>query len=192
MKRMSLLLSMMLALLVAVPLRGQEEKPKNDAAKPVSAAHADVRTATWYRVDIIVNEFEDGKKMNSRHYTVHINDTGDRSSTKFGTRVPVPAGSGNSGSNTQFTYIDVGMNINVRIVSWAGGERNMLEMGFELSSFAIPEQAKQTAPGVPILRQVQTSNSIPVATSSKPMVVASLDDPNSTKRYEIEAMLTKM
>jgi hypothetical protein len=189
MKRTYLLLSLMLTLLAAVPLRAQEEKPKPDSPKQSEAARQSpvLRPISWYRVDLTVSEFEDGKRLNSRHYTVHMNDSGDRSNTKFGTRVPVPT----SGAGNQFNYIDVGLNITLRVASSATGERNMLEMGFELSSFAIPEQAKQSAPGVPILRQVQTSNSIPLVTSM-PLIVASLDDPNSTKRYEFAATLTKL
>jgi len=189
MKRTTWLFSLILALLVAMPLRAQEEKPKADASKPSESVRPAQRPPTWYRVDITVNEFEDGKKSNTRHYSVHINDTGDRSNTKFGTRVPVPA---KSVSTSDFNYIDVGLNITLRIVSWQGGDRNMLEMVFELSSFAIPDQAKQSIPGLPVLRQVQTSESIPVVASSRPIVVASLDDPNSTKRYEFAATLTKL
>jgi hypothetical protein len=187
MKRTTLLLSIILALVAAMPLRAQDkqEKPKGDAAQAEPTRPP--RTVSWYRVDLTVNEFEDAKKMNARHYTLHINDSGDRSNTKFGTRVPVPMG---SGSTNSFNYIDVGLNISLRIAG-ERGEHNVLEMGFELSSFAIPEQAKQTAPGVPILRQVQTSNSMPL-TISKPVVVASLDDPNSTKRYQFEVTLTKL
>jgi len=190
MKRTTWLLSLILALVVAMPLRAQEEKPKSEASKqPETTRQSPVfRPISWYRVDLTVSEFEDGKKVNSRRYTVHMNDAGDRSNTKFGTRVPVP---GKSGSPSDFNYIDVGLNITLRVATSATGERNMLEMGFELSSFAIPEQAKQSAPGVPILRQVQTSNSIPL-TIAKPLVVASLDDPNSNKKYEFEATLTKM
>jgi hypothetical protein len=185
MKRTPLLLCVILALSITVPLRAQEEKPKADT-KPAEVAHGAPRPVSWYRIDLTVTEFEDGKKLNARHYTLHINDIGDRSLTKFGTRVPVAR----SAQNGDFNYVDVGLSINMRIVG-PRGEPNMLEMGFELSSFAIPEQAKQSAPGVPILRQVQTSDSIPV-TVSKPIVVASLDDPNSTKRYQFEATITKL
>jgi hypothetical protein len=143
---------------------------------------------TWYRLDITVNEFEDGKKTNARHYSVHINDTGDRSSTKFGTRVPVATG--DKPGSSQFTYVDVGLNLNARITG-ERGEHNILDLAFELSSFAIPEQAKQNVAGVPVLRQVQATVSVPL-TIMKPTSVAVLDDPNSTKRYEFEASLTKM
>jgi hypothetical protein len=188
MKRTSWLLSLILALLVVtMPLRAQEDKPKVDNSKQSESARPAPRAPNWYKVDLTVSEFEDGKKMNTRHYTVHVDDIGDRSNTKFGTRVPVS----NHGSTSDFSYIDVGLNITMRIVG-ERGEHNILETGFELSSFAIPEQAKQTVPGVPILRQVQTSNSLPVASVSKPIVVASLDDPNSTKRYQFEIVLTKL
>jgi hypothetical protein len=185
MKRTSWLLFAILALLVAMPLRAQEEKPKSDTAKQNDSARLAARPVNWYRLDITMNEFEDGRKINTRRYTVHINDIGDRSSTKFGTRVPVTR----SAQNGDFNYIDVGLNLNARIVERF--EHNLLELAFELSSFAIPEQAKQTAPGVPILRQVQTSVSVPL-TIPKATPVAVLDDPNSTKRYEFEATLTKM
>jgi hypothetical protein len=185
MKRTSLLLLITAALLAAMPLRAQQEKPKPENAPKSEAAHAAPRPVTWYRVDLAINEFEDGKKTNTRHYTMHVSDWGDESVMKLGTRVPVPR----SAANGDFSYIDVGLNVRTRIIG--RGDDHTMEMSFDLTSFAIPEQAKQTAQGQPILRQVQATNWMPV-TTSKPVVVASLDDPNSTKRYEFEASLTKM
>ena len=184
MKRMSLLFVITAALLVAMPLRAQQEKPKTENAPKSETAHAP-RIVTWYRVDLAINEFENGKKTNTRHYTMHVSDWGNQTSMKLGTRVPVPR----SSANGDFSYIDVGLSINMRIIGQ--GDDHTMEMSFDLTSFAIPEQAKETAAGQPVLRQVQTSNWIPV-TTTKPVVVAGLDDPNSTKRYEFEATLTKM
>jgi hypothetical protein len=180
MKRIALLLST-LALLAGMPLRAQE-KPKTDK-QASETSHAEARPTAFYRVDLTMTELEDNKKVNTRHYVMHVSDAFGRSGTKFGTRVPVP-----SGDNGKMNYVDIGLNINMGV---NGRERDLLDINIELSSFAIPEQAKQANPGLPVMRQVQTSNMIPL-TSSKSIAVATLDDPNSTRRYQFDVVLTKL
>src|SRR5208337_3954869 len=68
------------------------------AEKPVHA----------YRLDFSVNELEDGKKINTRQYSLNLN-ADDANEIKIGTRVPVDAG------HDTFQYIDVGTSIWCRI-----------------------------------------------------------------------------
>src|SRR5579862_2259975 len=76
-----------------------ETKPAPDAAdRPLHA----------YRLDFSVNELEDGKKLNSRQYSLNLN-ADDANEIKIGTRVPVEAG------HEQFQYMDVGTSIWCRI-----------------------------------------------------------------------------
>src|ERR1700685_2915271 len=53
-----------------------------------------------YRVDYSINELEDGKKINTRQYSLNLNDN-DANELKIGTRVPVEAKQG------EMEYIDV-------------------------------------------------------------------------------------
>jgi hypothetical protein len=59
----------------------------------------------------------------------------------------------------------------------------------EISNFAMPEQqAQQTRP---VLRQLSIRAST-VAQLGKPMIVGSVDDPNSKRQFQLEVTVTKL
>src|ERR1700676_3289020 len=93
-----------------------------ESSKPVEA----------YRLDFSVNELEDGKKINTRQYSMNLN-ANDANEIKIGTRVPVDSG------HEQFQYLDVGTSIWCRI-----GERSEgipMAVRADISTFAIPDHA---------------------------------------------------
>ena len=72
----------------------------------------DVRERASYKVDFTIRDTGDAGGKTGRKYSMLVNP-GQKTTFKVGNRVPVPTG-GSSGAgtvNTQFTYIDVGMNI---------------------------------------------------------------------------------
>lgn len=90
----------------------EESKPKPDQReKPVQP----------YRLDFSVNEMENGKKINSRHYSIDLT-AGSSNQIKIGTRVPVATG----GSGWQ--YMDVGTNI------WANLRESADDLQLEVRS----------------------------------------------------------
>lgn len=141
------------------------------AQKPVHA----------YRLDFSVNELEDGKKINSRQYSLNLN-ADDANEIKIGTKVPVDAG------HESYQYIDVGTSIWCRI-----GERPdgmPLTVRADISNFAIPDQG----PGHefrPVIRQFKI-NASTLALPGKPMVVGSVDDPNSKRQFQLEVTVSKL
>ncbi len=67
------------------PLLAQEEtKPGSGDGK--AKAERFEMPAHAYRIDFSVNELEDGKKINSRHYSMDLT-SGERNQLKIGTRV---------------------------------------------------------------------------------------------------------
>ena len=72
-----------------------------DVAKAASPAE---KTLTAYRLDFSLNELEDGKKINSRQYSMNITG-GESNDFKIGTRVPVEPKEG------EFQYLDVGTSL---------------------------------------------------------------------------------
>jgi hypothetical protein len=146
-----------------------DKAPK--AEKPLSA----------YRLDFSVNELEDGKKINTRQYSMNLNSDGSNE-LKIGTRVPVESKQG------EFQYIDVGTSI------WSRAEdRNGaidLSVRAEISNFADPEQ-KQGSDMRPVLRQLKISAGT-LAVLGKPMIVGSVDDPNSKRQFQLEVTVTKL
>jgi hypothetical protein len=160
-------------------IRAQESTAAKPAAEATEPGHA-------YKLDFSVNELDDGKKTNSRQYSMNLS-TGDGEEVKIGTRVPVEAKQG------EFQYIDVGTSIWCRLrdrkdVAWLGNDV-LLNMRAEISNFAMPEQQSQNVR--PVLRQLNI-NASTQAMMGKPLVVGSVDDPSSKKQFQLEVTVTKL
>src|SRR6185312_2385118 len=164
-------------------LHAQEEHKQASEAASAKVVHA-------YHVDFSINELQDGKKVNTRHYSM-ILTSGDRNQIKIGTRVPVSTTPPQSGVNplvsTQFQYIDVGTNINCRIVDSASEDLS-LEVHADFSNLSSPEEQHSTPP---IIRQVTLSGTT-LTTPGKSVVIGSADDPNSNRQFQLEATVTKL
>ncbi len=89
----------------------QEESRESSASKTAKVEEQ----VDAYRLDVSFNELEDGKKLNTRHYSIDL--TGGRpDEIKIGTRVPVVTANCNSssasspsgGASEQYQYLDVG------------------------------------------------------------------------------------
>jgi hypothetical protein len=153
-------------------------KPKSD---PLQPGHA-------YRLDFTLNELEDGKKINSRQYSINV-DGGSQSEIKIGSRVPVEA----NGKTGEFQYLDVGTNIWCRLrdyrdVSWLG-EDLLLDVRSDISNFAVGDQANQ--PMRPIVRQVKIDANT-IAIVGKQLSLGTVDDPASKRQFQLEVLTTKL
>ena len=135
-----------------------------------------------YRLDFSVNELEDGKKVNSRQYSINLN-ANTANEIKIGTRVPVEPKAG------EFQYIDVGTNIWSRLDVRKNGQLE-LAMRTDLSNFAIPEQASGHE-SRPVIRQLKITAGTLVLIG-RPMVLGSVDDPNSKRQFQVEVTVTKL
>jgi len=154
-----------------------QEKQKQDSSPAIA-----------YRIDYSVNEMEDGKKINTRQYSMNLsvlNDRaweGDTNELKIGARVPVESETG------KFQYLDVGTNIWSRLRQQA--DTLTLEVRAELGSIAAaPEQQSPRVP--PVVRQVQINGST-VVLPGKPMVLGIVDDPTSKRQFQLEVTVTKL
>ncbi|PYX81147.1 MAG: hypothetical protein DMG70_20765 [Acidobacteria bacterium] len=142
-------------------------------------AEASEKPLNAYRLDYAVNEIEDGRKINSRQYSMNLNG-GDANSIRIGTRVPVETKQG------EFQYLDVGTNIWSRVTERENGLG--LEVRAEISNFAMNNQENSVRP---LLRQMQINGST-LATVGKPLVIGSVDDPNSKRQFQLEVTATKL
>ena len=165
--------------------RTQESAPSKSSAQTEPATDArqkEQKPLEAYHLDFAINEFEDGKKINSRQYALNLN-TNDSNEIKIGTRIPVEAKEG------EFQYLDVGTNIWAQLREQRG--QTVLVVRAEVSNFAIPEQGLDKPDPRPALRQLKVSGSalLPLA---KPMVMDSVDDPNSKRQFQFEVTVTKL
>jgi len=157
--------------------------------KTEGSAKVAVHDAEWqgaYRLDFSVNEILDGKKINTRQYSIDLKSGGEAHYLKIGTRVPVQTGETATGG-TQFQYLDVGTNIEARVRERDG--EITVEATVEISDFALPEQ-QQAQSRQPIIRQMKVKGST-IATLGKPIVIGTADDPNSKRQFQVEVTATK-
>jgi hypothetical protein len=127
-------------LLPASTSRGLAQSPT--APKPPSR---------YFRLDFVIEETDSaGKPSNSRTYstTVITESPVDSAMIRNGSRIPVLTG--NDKGNTQYQYIDVGVNIDARNATESGNELAM-NLNAEISSLGagtIP-----SSPEEPVIRQ---------------------------------------
>jgi type II secretory pathway component GspD/PulD (secretin) len=142
-----------------------------------------------YRVTYTINELDGGKLIGTQHFSM-IAASGARTTLKDGSRTPIVTGSydeGKNGSQTQFTYLDVGLNLDATVNEIANGVT--LRSKAEQSSVA--EGEPRPSPQDPIIRQAileGTSN----VTLGKPLVLGSLDVFGSTRHLNIEVVVDEV
>lgn len=156
---------------------------KNAAATESTQKTSQLKAVRPYRLDFSLDELQDGKKTNTRHYSINLT-AGSGDEIKIGTRVPVRTGPKES-MNAQFQYMDVGTNI------WAFlrevGDELQLEVKAEVSDL---DKGPNTDLA-PIVRQMKISGSTLLVTG-KPILIGSMDDPNSTRQFQLEVTATKL
>ena len=171
------------ALILTLTVVGGTRKAAAQDSSAPKAAPAAERPVEAYRLDFSISEFEDGKKINTRQYSTILNGDDAGGEIKIGTRVPAEVN-----KQGEFQYLDVGTSISSRM----SDRRGQLELFVhaEISNFAIPEQA-QGSSSHPVLRQFKIGASTLVLLG-KPMLLGSVDDPNSKRQFQLEVTVTKL
>lgn len=149
---------------------------QHSSAKPTEAE----RPMTPYRAEFAISELQDGKKINSRHYSMLLN-VGDWNDIKIGTKVPVATGQG-----TMFQYMDVGTSIRCKLME--SGNEVAVDVRSDFSNFSSPEEARSSQPTI---RQVSIEGNT-VVSSGKPVVIGVVDDPSSDRQFQLDATVTKL
>lgn len=174
--------------LLPAGLRGQESKE----AAAASPQH-------FYRLQFAVAELDGaGKVTNTRNYEETIVTKGGQfggdQQIKTGSRVPIATGSyGTNGNpanaaNTQFQYIDLGVNLDVRDVN-ENGEKLGFRLKAEVSSVA--RQTEIGGIGEPVIRQNVWDSTVMVPVG-KPTIVFSADDLDSKGKMQVEVTATRV
>jgi Bacterial type II and III secretion system protein len=154
----------------------------------------------FYRLHFAVAELDGaGKVTNTRTYEETVVTTGSGhvvgdQQIKTGSRVPIATGSyatnGNptNVANTQFQYIDLGVNLDVRDAT-EHGEMLGFRLKAEVSSVA--RQTEIGGVGEPVIRQNVWDSTVLVLVG-KPTVVFSSDDLDSKGKMQVEVTATKV
>lgn len=157
-----------------------------DSAAAKASSDAD-KPQTAYRLDFLLSELEDGKKINTRQYSTNARPL-EESQLKIGTRVPVEVKQG------EFTYLDIGTNIESKLWDQTNlaslGNNVSLKVEAEITNFALPDQqaAQQFHP---VVRGMRIKGST-IVNLGKPTLVGVVDDVNSKRQFQLEVTVTKL
>jgi hypothetical protein len=139
-----------------------------------------------YKLTYTLVETDNGKRVGVQHYSMIVLGNGAPVSIKQGTKIPVATGSFDnkgSGTQTQFTYLDIGMNFTANVSTSASGL--YLKSKVEQSS----ADDKVTISGVtePVVRQAVLEG-MSAITTGRPLTLGSIDITGSTRRIDIEVI----
>jgi hypothetical protein len=143
-----------------------------------------------YRLDFSFHEMEEGKKINTRHYSMDLTP-GPGRDIKIGTRVPVSTSAlADSGvKSMQFQYIDVGTSIVSRLERH--GDELELVVSSDVSNIDVPSREAPGGIQAPVVRQIKIEGST-LLVLGKPIAIGSMDDPNSKRQFQLEVTVTKL
>jgi type II secretory pathway component GspD/PulD (secretin) len=140
-----------------------------------------------YRLTYAITEMDGGKRVGVQHYSMVVT-SGQRTVMKQGNKVPVATGSSSATqgaeAQTQFTYVDVGMNFEATLEQSGNGAR----LKTKVEQLGIGEERSGLGPQDPVLRQTSlegTSFLMP----GKPVILGSLDVPGSTRHLDVDVMM---
>jgi hypothetical protein len=185
-----------LVLLVCLALlaqsgRAQEEPSKPEQKAVTTSGQAQTRSFSVYRLEFVVRELEDGKRINSRSYSLCAGNH-ERAMVRVGSLVPTgPFES--EGDAKRIQYQNSGISIDFTPGEWENGLS--LYTSFESSNVVAPERRTEergsTPSLAPVIRQVRFSGTS-LVTPGKPTVIGAVDDVTTNRRYEIEVTATKV
>jgi hypothetical protein len=108
-------------------------------------------------------------------------DENNLSSIRVGGRVPVTNDKG-------FTYVEVGVNLDVRHVNRNKDEVS-LDVTGEISGAVEPTNQQTPLSGAPVIRQTRWSSTV-LTPIRKPTLIFASDDPTSKRQLQLELTVT--
>ena len=138
-----------------------------------------------YRLTYTLIESDNGRRVGVQHFAMVV-VTGQQVVMKQGDKIPILTGNFNKDSTTQqteFTYIDVGMNIDATLDRFAGGLRLRSQVEQSSAVSPLPNSVAQD----PVIRQSKLQGTS-VLTPGKPQTVGSIDIVGSTRHIDIEVI----
>lgn len=166
-----------------LPAAARAQNPPNPVSAP--APH-------YYHLRVAIEELNAaGQITNTRIYTEIVSTAVGRDRVwhqqiKTGSKIPIVSGA--AGGNTQFQYIDLGVDLDVLNVKEQPAVLSF-ELKVEVSSIARQTQVAGT--GEPVIRQ-NTWDSAVMVPLGKPTIVFSSDDLDSTGKMQVEVTATRI
>ena len=144
----------------------------------------------YYKLTLTVEETNDaGQAVNARSYVATVQTGSNVEQIRTGTRVPIATGSiGTTPATTQFTYIDIGVNVDVHDVQETG---DRLAMNVRADVSSVGELANIGNMKEPVIRSNKWDSAVLIPIG-KPTVVFSADDLNDKGKMQVELTATRI
>jgi hypothetical protein len=134
-----------------------------------------------YKADFLIRDSTDTAAKAARKYTIVVNRA-MKGTFRVGNRVPISTEPGSK----SFQYVDIGVNIEC-IVQEAGGKISM-HADLDMSTAS---QGDKNPGGNPTISQIRVNIDTAIS-PGKPVVVAAFDDPLTSRKFEVEATVTRV
>jgi hypothetical protein len=179
-KSMKVRALMVVVLLAIGSLRAQQE---SNAKSPTKAeATREVSTAA-YRFQYSLTELNGKQKISERRFEIL---TSDRGSVQSSSRLAVATGS-LGGTNTQYTYVDIGLNASMHFTKSSDGT---IQLGVEVSmSFVAPAPSTSSLNPGPDTRTIKMQVGTDIR-PGVPTIVGTIEDVASAHVYELSVTAT--
>ena len=139
-----------------------------------------------YRLTYTITERDAGKVIGIQHVAVDL-ISGQRSELRNGSKIPVVAGnykSGSSSTESQFTYLDIGLSFDATLQETASGA--VLKSQVEQSE--VGGESTLSNSNEPIIRQTRIEGSV-LLVPGKAVSLGSLDRIGTTRHVDVEVTL---
>jgi hypothetical protein len=159
---------------------------------------AAAQSGAVYKVEYRIHDGSDAAAKVGRRYTILIDSAG-HGTFHVGDRVPVATGSflpgvGGVGINplvnTQFNYLDIGVNIDTQLHERDGRVQLISSLDLSTISEHKPQPGSAMIPAPTVAQMKVVINAL--VSAGKPTVVAAIDDPVTQRKVEVEALVTKL
>ena len=146
------------------------------------------RPRKTYRLSYTLTETDAGKRIGTQHVAVVV-VSGGRTTVKQGSKIPVATGmstpnSSGGGTQTQVSYIDIGLNIDASLDDGVDGVR----LRTKIEQSGVATQTSGMGPGDPIVRQTLLEGTS-ILTPGKPVILGALDIPDTTRHLDVDVVL---
>lgn len=138
------------------------------------------RSLAVYRLDFVVEEMIEGKRANTRSFTMLLAED-ETNRVRMGQKLPLPS----SGAESKF--LDLGLKFDCKVEEHEG--YIVLEGRLDLNDPVRAEDGKFANPPLIQNFQAEIETAIPL---DKPTVVGIYDDALGKRRYELRATVTKV
>jgi hypothetical protein len=144
-----------------------------------------------YRLTYTVTDMDGTRRVGLQHFALVV-ASGQQATLKQGSKVPVATGTYNAtattgpnaapaGTQTNFTYLDVGMNFDATPTSVGDG----ISLKTAVEQLSIADEKSGVGPQDPIVKQTSLKSTLLVP-PGKPIMLGSIDLPGTTHHLDIE------